>query len=160
MQSVLWRIWMKRTTRAVAPILEGWGDYQPTIGKDASDMSTFVSTTLTKRTGATTTVFDPSGLDGSYGYFRASGSSALTGPSIRVEQKVKDSFRRTAVRLVIPQLDSEGRIMYRPAIDLSVYVPQGTASSDVNDMIGYMNALTATSLSNFDEILVDGIGLY
>lgn len=123
-------------------------------------MSTFVSTVLTKRTGATTTTFSPSGVDGSFGYFRASGSYALNGPSLRVEQKVKDSFRRTAVRVLVPQVDSSGLITLRPAADLSIYVPAGTLAADVNDIVGYINALTATSLTNFNEILVNGVGLY
>lgn len=123
-------------------------------------MSTFTSTTLTKRTGATTTVFDPSGLDGSFGFFRASGSYSLTGPSIRVEQKVKDTYRRTAVRVLLPQLDADGRIVARPAADLSLYIPAGTLATDIDDIVGYVNALTATSLSNFDDILVNGVGLY
>jgi len=123
-------------------------------------MSTFISTTLTKRTGASTTAFSPSGIDGSFGYFRASGTHALNGPSIRVEQKVKDSFRRTAIRILVPQLDADGRIISRPAADLSVYIPAGTLTTDINDIVGYINALTDTSLSNFDDVLVNGVGLY
>jgi len=123
-------------------------------------MSTFVSTVLTKRTGATTTTFSPSGIDGSFGYFRASSSYALNGPSIRIEQKVKDTFRRTAVRILIPQIDANGLIVARPAVDFSVYVPAGTVSDDVNDIVGYLNALTDSSLSNFNEMLVAGAGVY
>lgn len=123
-------------------------------------MSTFVSTVLTKRTGATTTTFSPSGLDGSFGYFRASGTHALNGASIRVEQKVKDTFRRTAVRILVPQLDSDGNITSRPAMDIALYVPAGALLTDVNDIVGYANALTATGLSNFNDILVNGVGMY
>lgn len=123
-------------------------------------MSTFVSTTLTKRTGATTTVFTPSGIDSGFGYFRASGTHALNGPSLRVEQKVRDSYRRTSVRVLVPQLDSDGRIISRPAADMSLYVPAGALQTDVDDIVGYLNALTASSLTHFNEILVDGVGLY
>lgn len=123
-------------------------------------MSTFTSTTLTKRTGAGTTEFFPSGNDGSFSYFRASGTSALNGPSIRVEQKIRDSFRRTAVRMLVPQLDANGLITMRPAVDLSVYIPAGTVTTDVNDIVGYMHALTDPTLANFNAILVDGVGIY
>jgi hypothetical protein len=123
-------------------------------------MSTFVSTTLAKRIGATTTTFTPSGIDNGFGYFRASGTHALNGPSVRVEQKVRDSYRRTSTRLMVPQLDSDGRIVLRPAIDMSLYVPAGTLSDDVNDLVGYLHALTDSSLTNFNDIFVDGVGLY
>jgi len=123
-------------------------------------MSTFISTVLTKRTGATTTTFDPSGSDGSFGFFRASGSYALNGPSIRVEQKVKDTYRRTAVRILLPQLDSNGMVVSRPAMDIALYIPSGTLVTDVDDLVGYGNALLASGLTNFNEIIVDGVGLY
>lgn len=123
-------------------------------------MSTFTSTTLTKRTGATVTDFSPAGIDSGFGYFRASGTHALNGPSIRVEQKVRDTYRRSSIRLLVPQLDTDGRIVSRPAADLSLYVPAGTLQTDVNDIVGYLNALTDSSLTNFNQILVDGVGLY
>lgn len=123
-------------------------------------MSTFTATTLTKRTGATTTVFSPSGIDSAYGYLRASGASALSGPSIRVRQKVTDQARNTSVRLVIPQVDASGMITLRPAIDFNLYVPAGTDSDDVNDIVGYLNSLSDSTLTNFNDILVNGVGLY
>lgn len=123
-------------------------------------MSTFTSTTLTKRTGATTTVFDPAGLDSGFAFLRASGTHVLNGPSIRIEQKVRDTYRRTSIRVLVPQLDSDGKIISRPAADLSVYAPAGALATDIDDIVGYINALTATSLTNFDSILVDGVGVY
>lgn len=123
-------------------------------------MATFTSTTLTKRTGATTTIFEPSAIDGGWSYFRASGAQALNGPSIRCRQSVNDRSRRTDVRVAIPQLDSNGLIISRPAIDLSMYVPSGADNDQINDLVGYLNALTASSLTNFDSFLVEGVGMY
>lgn len=122
-------------------------------------MATFISTTLTKRTGAGTTVFDPSGVTNGYHYLRASGASALTGPYVRARQVVTNDYRRSDVRLVIPEV-LNGSIVRRPAIDMSLYVPSGSVSTDVNDIIGYLNALTATSLTNFNSFFVDGVGMY
>lgn len=122
-------------------------------------MSTFTSTTLAKRTGATTTVFNPSGVASGYHYLRASGASALTGPYIRCKQVVTNDYRRADIRLVIPEIVS-GSVVRRPAVDLSLYVPAGSPSDDVNDLIGYIEALTSDSLTNFDSFLVGGVGMY
>jgi len=123
-------------------------------------MSTFVSTTLTRRTGATTTAFEPAGVAKGYHFLRASGASALSGPFVRVSQDINDAYRRSTMRIVVPQLDSNGMVFARPAADVALYIPFGSANDDVNDLVGYLNALTATSLTNFDSFLVDGVGMY
>jgi hypothetical protein len=122
-------------------------------------MSTFTSTTLAKRTGATTTDFLPSGVASGYHYLRASGASVLTGPYLRCKQVITNDYRRADIRLVIPELDN-GAIVRRPAVDLSLYVPAGSSSDNVNDMVGYIEALTSDSLTNFDSFLVAGVGMY
>lgn len=122
-------------------------------------MSTFTSTTLPKRTGATTLVFEPAGVASGFHYLRASGPSALTGPYIRAKQTVTNEYRRTDIRIVIPELDN-GSIVRRPAIDMSIYVPAGSSNDSVNDLIGYLEGLTSATLTNFDSFLVDGVGMY
>jgi len=71
--------------------------------------------------------------------------------------------RRTSFRVVIPQVDDSGSIpvvVSRPSAELNVYVPEGVLATDVDDLIGYINALTASGLVNADDILVNGAGVY
>lgn len=124
-------------------------------------MATFVNTTLTKRTGATTTVFTPRSLDGGVGYFRD--SSALTGFGrwLSVSQKYSVGARRTQVRVGIPQLSTDGLVqLAKPVGMIELYIPDGTAQDAVNDIVGYLNALTATGITNLDDILVDGVAVF
>ena len=125
-------------------------------------MATFVSTTLTRRTGATTTVFTPSTVqnDGS-GVLYATGSLAGFGSYLNIKSARASNARRTTLRVGVPQLDSAGKvILYRPWAEVDLYIPDGTLQADVNDLVGYLNALTATGLTHANDILVNGAGVY
>jgi hypothetical protein len=124
-------------------------------------MATFVDTTLTKRTGATTTVFEPRGIDNGVAYLRSAADYSFAGHYLTVSQKVANTSRRTVVRVGIPQLDSSGLVVLsKPFAQLEMFIPEATKQSDVNDLVGYLNALTATGLTNFNDILVEGVGIY
>lgn len=122
---------------------------------------TFVNTTLTKRTGATTTVFAPTQIDVNWAYWHASGSLSGFGRYIAGSVKRNNSVRRTSVRVGIPQLNTDGNaVLYRPTAQIDLIIPDGTVQNDVNDLVGYLNALTASGLTNFNSIFVDGVGIY
>lgn len=124
-------------------------------------MSTFVQTTLTKRTGATTTVFNPMTTENQWHTLHASGTLAGFGPSMSLYSDRSNSARRTKVRVVIPQLDAaDERVLYKPSGLIELYIPDGTLQTDVDDIVGYLNALTASGLTNLNSILVDGVGVF
>lgn len=126
-------------------------------------MATFINTTLTRRTGATTTVFVPATISSKgVGELVASSAYAGQGPSIKVSSSRETNVRRTKVRITVPQLDGETppTVLARPYAELSLVIPDGTLQSDIDDLVGYLNAATASSLTNFDDILVEGVGVY
>lgn len=124
-------------------------------------MATFISTVLAKRTGATTTTFTPTGISGGVANFRAPATLAWYGPYLTASQFLNGIDRRTKVRVGIPQMSTDGlMVRARPYGEISMFVPEGTLQTDVNDLVGYMNALTATGLTNFNDILVAGSGVY
>lgn len=126
-------------------------------------MATFISTTLTKRTGATTTVFAPGTIlpDGT-GQLLASGSIAGLVPQLELSSRRSANARRTRVSVTLPQFSAvePNVVLYRPRAVLELYVPDGTLQTDVNDLVGYLNAATATGLTNLNAILVNGEGVY
>lgn len=126
-------------------------------------MATFVSTTLTKRTGATTTVFAPGNIqsDGT-GVFFSAAALAGFGPKMELRSWRVANGRNARVKITIPQLSpvNTTSILYRPYGSLDVYIPDGTLQTDVNDIIGYINAATAAGLTNLNGILVNGDGVY
>lgn len=126
-------------------------------------MATFVSTTLAKRTGATTTVFAPATIqpNGS-GLLLASGAIAGLTPFLELGSRRSANARHTRVSVGIPQLDpvSTTTVLFRPRATLELYIPDGTLQSDVNDIVGYINAATATALTNLNSLLVVGEGVY
>ncbi len=124
-------------------------------------MATFVTTTLTKRTGATTTVFSPSGFQNRIGYLRAPGTLTFLTPTLTMSSETSPSGRRTQVRVTIPQLSADGlSVTSRPSGLIDLFIPEGTLQTDVNDLVGYLNALSATGLANANDLLVNGIGVY
>jgi hypothetical protein len=126
-------------------------------------MATFISTTLTKRTGATTTVFAPTILDGGLGTLLEAGSTyTWQAPSMTLKQSRSASSRTTTVRIYVPQLDGSTPpvVLSRPYIECKLYVPDGTAQTDVDDLVGYLNAFTDSSLANGDDLLVNGLGVF
>lgn len=126
-------------------------------------MATFISTTLAKRTGATTTVFAPATIqpNGS-GLLLASGAIAGLTSFIEIGSRRSATARHTRVSIGIPQLDpvNTTTVRYRPRISLEMYIPDGTLQTDVNDLVGYLNAATASGLANLNSLLVVGEGVY
>lgn len=124
-------------------------------------VATFVQTTLTKRTGAGTTVFSPSGFQNRIGYLRAPGTLTFLSPSLTMSSETSGNARRTQVRVVLPQLATDGlSVMSRPSGLIDLYIPEGTLQTDVNDLVGYLNALSATGLTNVNDLLVNGVGVF
>lgn len=124
-------------------------------------MATFVTTTLTRRTGATTTVFNPSVIDGGTGFLMASGSLAGFGSALALRSYRSSNARKTMASVMVPQLDADGlSILSRPTAKLEIFIPDGTLQADVNDLVGYINALTATGLTNANDIFVNGVGVF
>lgn len=127
-------------------------------------MATFVATTLDKRTGSTTTTFNPSGKTGEGGSLLATGTFAGLGPELRLNSKVAGTGTRVSkVRITLPQLEESGDfpiVKAKPYIETILVVPPGTLQSDVNDLVGYMNDATSTGTTNVNSILVDGVGVY
>lgn len=126
-------------------------------------MATFVSTTLAKRTGATTTVFSPATIASNVGYLTAPGTYAQLVPQMSLKSIRAAGARRSTVRFVIPQVDTTNDIPLvggRPAFEAVLYVPDGTLLSDVNDLVGYMHAALDSGKANINDILVNGIGVY
>lgn len=126
-------------------------------------MATFVSTTLTKRTGATTTVFTPTTIqpDGT-GVLFSAGLAAGLGTRLEISSARSGNGRKARVYVQIPQLTAVApySVVSRPAGYVDLWIPDGTAQSDVNDLVGYINALTASGLTNLNDILVSGAGVY
>lgn len=124
-------------------------------------MATFVQTTLTKRTGATTTVFNVSTRQGNT--YRWGASASVFGHERYIEASSvgNASGRRTKVRVGIPQIDTASEsILSKPWGLVDLYIPGGTALTDIDDIVGYLHALTASGLTNFDDILVNSVGIF
>ena len=131
-------------------------------------MATFVSTTLGKRTGSTTTVFLPVMIEPNRVGKLYPGGATLSGisPELRVSTSTNSGARRTRVRVTIPQLETEGGsldrayVKSRPFGEISLYIPEGTLQTDVNDIVGYLSSATSSGLVNLNDILVNGIAVY
>jgi hypothetical protein len=124
-------------------------------------MATFVTTTLTKRTGATTTVFSPMTIEG-YGKLLAPATYVAISPELRMLANRQKGIRRTQVRVSVPQTNglTPPAVTFVPYGQIELFIPDGTLQTDVNDIVGYLNALTATALTNLNSLLVVGEGVY
>lgn len=126
-------------------------------------MATFISTTLTKRTGSGTTVFSPNVIVGGVGILYGPGSYAGFTPQLTLQSSRASNARRTRVRIVVPQVDVSGPLPVlasKPSFEAVLYVPDGTLQTDVNDLVGYMGAACASGLANLNNLLVNGEGVY
>jgi len=124
-------------------------------------MATLVTTTLTKRTGATTTVFTPGSLSGGVGWLYAPGTLAGFSPQLTMQAVRTNAGRRTSIRATVPQLAQDGlTVRSRPWGQIELWVPDGTVQTDVNDLVGYLNALSASGLANANDLLVNGAGVF
>ncbi len=124
-------------------------------------MATFVSTTLTKRTGATTTVFVPGIKSDNLGYLFEGATLAGYGRSFTMEAGRNGVGRKTTLVFRVPQLSDDGLSVLRfVQAKLELIVPDGVPSDTVNDIVGYVNAATATGLTSLNSLLVNGEGVY
>lgn len=128
-------------------------------------MATFIATTLTKRTGATTTVFSPSDVDkNGWHHLLAAATYAQYARRISIKSDRVSNGRRAFLELGIPQVtvDADGKPTKRGAImcRTELYVPDGALLTDVDDVVGYLHAATNSSMTNIDDFLVNGVGAY
>lgn len=125
-------------------------------------MATFTSTTLTKRTGNTTTVFTPGTInkDGTGVLFGPGTIAGLT-PRLEISSSRSAAGRRSKIWVTLPQLSAvePSQVLYRPYGQVELWIPDGTLQSDVNDLVGYLNAATASGLANLNDLLVNGQGV-
>lgn len=126
-------------------------------------MATFVNTTLSKRTGATTTVFSVSTIANAIGSLFGPSSFVGLGPKLTLRSVRSAGARRTTIRITVPQVDGSGVIPIvgsKPSVELNLYIPDGTPSDVVNDLVGYMESALGTGKANLNAILVTGEGVY
>lgn len=127
-------------------------------------MPTFISTTLAKRTGATNTVFSPLGIDGSVGTLAdVTAANQRLGSSLTMSQKRGNARRTTTVRVFVPLVDTSGSIPVLKSVataELSIVVPDGTPTANVNDLVGYLEKVCASATTNFNSLLVNGEGVW
>lgn len=121
-------------------------------------MATFVSTTLTKRTGSGNTVFTPAQITDGVGFLYAPASIAGLGAQLSMKQIRNAGGRRTTVQVRVPQLSTQepSQVLYLPYGKIDLWIPDGTLQTDVNDIVGYLNALTASGLTSMNNLLVTG----
>jgi hypothetical protein len=124
-------------------------------------MATFIQTTLDKRTGSTTTVFNPMGISGGVATMRESSAYTWIGRFVTMSSLNTGNARRTKVRVNIPQVASDGvTVNARPWAQIELFIPEGVDADDVNDLVGYIESFCSSSLTNADDILVGGVGIY
>lgn len=129
-------------------------------------MATFVSTTLTRRTGASTTVFNPLGIDGGLGTLGdTSVSNQRLGASVTMSSKRTGSNKRiTRVRVSVPLVDSSNPavpvLVSAAYADIALTVPDGTPTANINDLVGYCEKVFASATANFNSLLVNGEGVW
>lgn len=124
-------------------------------------MATFVSTTLTKRTGDTTTVFLPGVINSGIGTLFEASTLAGLGSSVSLMSRRSAITRHTGMTIRVPMLtDDELSVLRFAQAKLELIVPDGMLQTQVDDLVGYVNAATASGLSNLNKIFVVGEGVY
>lgn len=129
-------------------------------------MATFVSTTLARRTGATTTIFNPLGIDGGLGTLADTTlASQRLSNNITVSSKRSGSNKRvTRIRVSVPLVDSSNPavpvLVSTAFADLIITVPDGTPTANVNDLSGYCEKVFASATTNFNDLIVNGQGVW
>lgn len=127
----------------------------------SSTMATFITTTLTKRTGAGTTVFNPGITAGNSAVLFESSALAGYGASLQIGASRSSNMRTTTVLLKVPQLSDDGLSVLRFAqMKIELKVPDGFSQTAVNDIVGYAEACCSTAITNLDDLLVEGEGVY
>lgn len=131
-------------------------------------MATFISTTLTNRTKADNVTFTPRVKDGRVGYLEVNGEFQGLGDRMSMSSTLSSAKKRTTtVKFYVPlnrtvvSGDTQVPLLVSTAVaTLTIEVPDGTPTTDVNDLVGYVNGFTAATLANGNDLLVNGVGVY
>lgn len=131
-------------------------------------MATFINTTLTKRSKAGNAVFTPRVKDGRVGYLEVNGDYQGLGDRMSMSSTLSSAKKRTTtVKFYIPlNRTAESGATQIPMListavaTLTIEVPDGTPTSNVNDLVGFVNSFTAANLANGNDLLVNGVGVY
>lgn len=131
-------------------------------------MATFIDTTLTNRSKADDVIFSPRVKDGRVGYLEVNGNFQGLGNRMSMSSTLSSAKKRTTtVKFYIPlnrtvaSGETQVPLLISTAVaTLTIEVPDGTPTSDVNDLVGYVNGFTAESVANGNDLLVNGVGVY
>lgn len=127
-------------------------------------MATLVQTTLARRAGGST-IFTPMGVENGIGLLAETGTFQKQNPSMTISKKTSGGGRRTSqVRFALPQVDvsvpARPVVIRTATLDVIVTVPDGYPSTLTNDLVGWAEKALATGVTNIDDLLVDGVGVY
>ena len=131
-------------------------------------MATFVDTSLTQRSTKAAAVFTPRVKDGRIGYLEVAGDYQGLNPRISMSSALNSAKKRTTTvkfyvplnRTVASGASQIPMLISTAVATLTVEVPDGTPTNQVNDLVGFVNGFTAASLANGNALLVDGVGVY
>lgn len=127
-------------------------------------MATLVTTTLARRSAGTTS-FTPLGIENSIGYLGESGAFQRQSPTMTISKKTSAGNRRTSqVRFSLPQVDTTNvvnpTVVRTATVDVIVTVPDGYPTASVNDLVGWAEKALAGSVTNVNDLLVNGAGVF
>ena len=131
-------------------------------------MATFTDTTLTNRTKAKPVIFSPRVKDGRVGYLEVNGNFQGLGHRASMSSTLSSAKKRTTtvkfyilLNRTVASGDTQVPLLISTAVaTLTIEVPDGTPTTDVNDLVGYVNGFTAATLANGNGLLVNGVGVY
>ena len=131
-------------------------------------MATFISTTLNNRKSASNVVFNPKVKDGRVGYLEVNGDFQGLSDRMSMSSALSSAKKRTTTvkfyvplnRTVASGATQVPMLISTAVATLTLEVPDGTPTADVNSLVGYVNAFTASSLVNGNDLLVNGVGVY
>jgi hypothetical protein len=131
-------------------------------------MATFISTVLNNRTSSADVTFNPKVKDGRVGYLEVNGDYQGLNDRMSMSSALSSAKKRTTtVKFYVPlnrtvaSGETQVPMLISTAVaTLTVEVPDGTPTADVNDLVGYVNAFTASTLDNGNDLLVNGVGVY
>ena len=131
-------------------------------------MATFIDTSLTRRSKSDKVVFSPRVKDGRVGYLEVNGNFQGLGNRMSMSSTLSSAKKRTtSVKFYIPlnrtvaSGETQVPLLISTAVaTLTIEVPDGTPTNDVNDLVGFVNGFTAATLANGNDLLVNGVGVY
>lgn len=126
-------------------------------------MATMVSTTLAKRSGSNT-VFTPKGVFNRVGLLASPATFAEQSHTMEIKAERPGSRRVSRVRFTIPQLDTSNadnpKVVRSGWAEVTVSIPDGFPVASINDLVGYIEKATAAAVTNVNDLLVNGDGVY